>query len=340
MEQYISSAFGNEVSLNQAQVVIIPVPWEVTASYGSGTSEGPELIRRASFQLDFFQKDKLKTHNHLIHFQKEDLFIKDLNKQALSLSKEIKNYWSEDKVLNFKEKMQVEKVNKLCEQMVNWVYKKSEEVCLKEKIPVVVGGDHSVSEGILKFIGEKYKGNYGILHIDAHPDLRFSYQGFKHSHASVMNNAISQNPAPKKLIQVGIRDFSKEEYEIIETDPRIICYYDEDLFARLFSGENWLDLCKEIISLLPSQVYISLDVDGLSWESSMGTGTPVPGGLSFNQSLFLLKELERQNKKIIGFDVVETSCGEKGKTSLTLEEWSGNVSARLIYYLSGLALNS
>ena len=181
--------------------------------------------------------------------------------------------------------------------MVRWVYEKSKEIVLKNKIPVVVGGDHSVSEGILKFIGEKYKGDYGILHIDAHSDLRFSYQGFKHSHASVMNNAIRQNPSPKKLVQVGIRDFSKEEYEIIEKDSRISCYYDEDLFSRLFSGENWADLCKEIVALLPSQVYVSVDIDGLSWESSIGTGTPVPGGLSFNQSLFLFKELEKQNKK-------------------------------------------
>ncbi len=338
MKKHVSLAFGKKTSLTQAQIIIIPVPWEATVSYGSGASEGPELIRRASSQLDFFQKDKLKSHNHLIHFQAEDSLIKDLNKQTLLLSKKIIDDWVEGKVFNLEEKAVLEKVNKLCEQMIDWVYKRTEEVCLKGKIPVVVGGDHSVSEGILKFMGEKYKGDYGVLHIDAHPDLNVSYQGFKHSHGSVMYNAINQELSPRKLIQVGIRDFSQEEYELVKKDSRITCYYDEDLYSRLFSGENWSDLCKEIVSLLPSQVYVSLDIDGLSLESSMGTGTPVPGGLSFNQVLFLLKELEKQNKKIVGFDVVEASCGEKGMSPLTIEEWCGNVSARLIYYLSGLIL--
>ena len=111
MEQSISSAFGSETSFDEAQIVIIPVPWEATASYGGGASEGPELIRRASSQLDFFQKDKLRAHNHLIHFQREDSLIRDLNKQALLLSKKIKDHWTEDKVLNSKEKEEAQQVN-------------------------------------------------------------------------------------------------------------------------------------------------------------------------------------------------------------------------------------
>lgn len=330
--------FGASTSFDEAQIVLIPVPWEVTASYGGGTSQAPEGIRESSFQMDFFQKEGQKLFNHLIHFHSDFSFeIENLNKQGLLLSQPIKANWVDNKKPSAHEQKSIDQVNQLCQQMVEKVYKKTCQVCLQGKIPAVVGGEHAVSEGIVKAIGEQYQGDYGLLHIDAHFDLRKSYQGFHHSHASVMNNILHQKFSPQKLTQVGIRDFCEEEYKFAQKDSRIACYYDEDLSHRLFQGEPWAQICQEIASTLPHQVYISLDVDGLSWEYSPGTGTPVPGGLSFNQALYLFKELKKQNKKIIGFDVVETSYGQK--ESLSFKEWNGNTSARLIYFLSGLALS-
>ena len=194
-----------------------------------------------------------------------------------------------------------------------------------------------MSEGLLSFIGDKYKGDYGILHLDAHADLREAYQGFKHSHASVMFNVLNLKQPPKKLVQVAVRDLCESEYKKIEKDERIHCYFDQEIYNRAFKGDSWSVICEEIISQLPQQVYVSLDVDGLSWNYAPGTGTPVPGGISFNQVLYLLAEIKRQNKKLLSFDVVETSAGEKNQA---FAEWNGNVSARLIYYLSGLALHS
>ena len=329
-------SFGAEVTLEEAQVVLIPVPWEVTASYGQGSSQAPQAIQKASAQLDFFERAYGRAHNHLIYFQAPDSHLQQLNKETCQLSQKIISCWEEDKKLNQKEKKWVQQVNEACKEMTSYVYKQAKSISSLGKYPVVVGGEHSVSEGILKWVGEKYLGNFGLLHIDAHFDMRKSYQGFQHSHASVMHNVLSQSYPPQKWVQVGIRDFSEEEYKMMQSHKQIHTYFDTDLHQALFSGRSWASLCEEMISHLPSSIYISLDVDGLEWNYAPSTGTPVPGGLSFNQLLFLFKEIKKQNKKIIGFDVVETSVGSKGNP---LAEWNANVSARLIYQLCGLILS-
>ena len=220
---------------------------------------------------------------------------------------------------------------------MDWLYEKSSRILHTGKIPALIGGEHSVSEALIRLMGEQYHGDYGILHIDAHADLRKSYQSFKHSHASIMYNILNSSYAPNKLIQVGVRDLCKEEYQKIKTDPRIECFFDKEISSLLFTGEIWSHICKEIISRLPSKIYVSLDVDGLSWSYAPGTGTPVPGGLSFNQLLYLFSEIKTQNKTLIAFDVVETSPGSQTND---FSEWNGNVSARLIYSLAGLALDT
>ena len=333
-----TKAFGAEVSFEEAALILIPAPWEATASYQSGTSKGPELIRRASSKLDFFRPSFHISYNHKIHFEQTDSLIVSLNTIAKAWAKEIQDHWAEEKkTLNTKEKLLSEKVNQASQNVLNWLYEKSSKAFLKGKIPALVGGEHSVSEALIRLIGEQYHKDYGILHIDAHADLRDSYQGFKYSHASIMRNVLNSSYAPKKLVQVGIRDFCEEEYQKIKTDLRIKCFLDEAISSRLFMGETWSHICQEIIEKLPHNIYVSLDVDGLSWSHAPGTGTPVPGGLSFNQALFLLSEIKNQGKTLIAFDVVETS---PGSLSNNLSEWNGNVSARLLYYLAGLALET
>lgn len=330
-----AQAYGVETAFNSANLVLIPVPWEVTASYGRGTAQGPELIREASFQLDVFSLPFKCSYNHQIYFETIDPLIQSLNKEAKNWAQVIQTEWTEDKRFNKKEELLCEKVNQASESLLEWIYERSLKVFQEGKIPALVGGEHSVSEGLIRLIGEKSKGEYGILHIDAHADLRESFQGFKCSHASVMHNVLKLEFPPKKLVQLGVRDFCEEEYQKIKSNSKISCYFDEDISSRIFSGEPWMEICKEVISLLPSEVYVSLDMDGLSWENAPGTGTPVPGGLSFSQLLYLFSEIQRQDKKLIAFDVVETAGGEQPNA---FSEWNGNVAARLIYYLSGLAL--
>ncbi len=332
-----TKSFGLKTKFNAADLILIPASWEVTNSYGSGTGKGPELIRKASVQLDFFNTIFETSYNHRIHFEKSDALIESLSKRARIWAKSVQKNEEEGKALNQKQKTLCEKVNQACQSLLDWVYEKSLKIIRERKIPALVGGEHSVSEGLIRLVGEQYQGNYGLLHIDAHADLKEAYQGFKKSHASIMYNVLNLEFPPKKLVQLGIRDLCEKEYKRIKSDLSIKCFFDEEIYTRLFKGETWSTICQQIVSLLPPKIYISLDVDALSWNYAPGTGTPVPGGLSFRQVLHLFYEIKKQQKRLIAFDVVETSPGEKNNA---FSEWNGNVSARLIYELAGLALFS
>lgn len=337
MKAKTTKSFGRESSFDSADLILIPAPWEVTASYGKGTGLGPEWIRKASSQLDFFHPDFGCAYNDKIHFQASDPLIESLNKKAVAWAKVIQDKEEAGGEIRPKDKVLIEKVNEASRKLISLLEEKALAVLHQGKIPALVGGEHSVSEALISVMGKTYKGDYGILHIDAHADLRESYQGFHHSHASVMNNVLNLSLPPKKLVQVGLRDLCEAEHQKIKEDQRISAYFDSSLSSRLFSGENWASICQQIIGDLPSYIYVSLDVDGLSWPYAPGTGTPVPGGLSFNQLLYLFSEIRKQKKQVIAFDVVETAGADN---FLAFSEWNGNVSARLIYYLAGLALSS
>ena len=324
-------AFDVETSFEDSRMILIPVPWSATVSYGRGAEQGPQLIRQASDQLDFFNPLLKLSYNEKIHFLPEDSSIQAMSGQALSWVQEIRRGFKKQDVKLY------ENVNESCRALLDWIYEKSLKIFSQNKIPALVGGDHSISEALISLVGERTKGDYGVLHLDAHADLRPNYEGFKYSHAGVMYNVLNLPFPPKKLVQIAVRDFSQQEYNLIQKDNRIQCYFDDWIYNRMFKGEVWADLCHHIVSQLPERFYVSLDVDALDWSYAPDTGTPVPGGLSFNQVLYLLAETRKQNKKLIAFDVVESSGG--GVISQS-SEWNGNVSARLIYFLCGLALRS
>ena len=129
-----------------------------------------------------------------------------------------------------------------------------------------------------KAIAEKF-GDFGILQIDAHCDLREAYEGFVYSHASIMYNALEEIPAITRLVQVGIRDYCEEEWEYIrQSNGRIVTYFDKDIKERQYEGDNWKAIADEIIQQLPEKVYLSFDIDGLDPKLCPNTGTPVQGG--------------------------------------------------------------
>jgi len=192
----------------------------------------------------------------------------------------------------------------------------------------LLGGDHSISLGNLKAAAEKY-GEIGVLQIDAHCDLRQAYMGFTYSHASIMYNALKEIPALKKLIQIGVRDYSPAEWqEANNNSSRVLTYLDKDIRCRLFEGETWKHIAEEIVSKLPSQVYISFDIDGLDPKLCPYTGTPVPGGFELEQLFYLFTMIIRSGRHIIGFDLTEIGIGDNG--------WDGNVGARILFKLCNL----
>ncbi len=330
--------FGTHAEFESSEIVLIPVRWDVTTSYGRGTSKGPEAIYQASPQIDFHDYDYGNVAQRGIYMlpnKNRSCSMEDPYPQADPLAKDVIDYFHSAEnpdstaPANILEKQK--RVNLLCERMVDSVYQDAKELLQKGKSVGLVGGDHSCPLGLIKALSEVHDSNFGVLHIDAHADLRKAYQGFTHSHASIMYNVLQLTHAPSKLVQVGIRDYCEEELALIESDSRIQTFFGPQLFSELFKGKTWHILCEEIIQHLPEKVYISFDIDGMNPEYCPNTGTPVPGGLSFMQVEHLLRVLKASGKSIIGFDLCEVTPDPNDEN-----EWDGNVGARVLYKLCGV----
>ena len=193
------------------------------------------------------------------------------------------------------------------------------------KIPCVLGGEHSTPLGLLQALDAQHS-NYGILQIDAHADLRDAYEGFTQSHASIMHNAVHQLKNLSQLTQVGIRDVSEREVELSAAHDKITTFYDWALKNEQYQGKTWAEQCQKIIATLPQKVYISFDIDGLKPELCPHTGTPVAGGFELQEVAYLLFEVVKSGRQIIGFDLNEVAPGETG-------DWDANVGARALWHL-------
>lgn len=324
-----ANIFGLPFTQGESDIVLLPVPWEVTVSYGGGTARGPKAIFEASAQVDLYHPEfpdlwKLGIAMEPID---KDLYRKSKNfrKIATSVIEELASTGlkSDHEVLLRK----TAAVNAASDEMINYVYERTRSLMLKGKLVGLIGGDHSTPLGYMKALADTY-GNYGILQIDAHMDLRRAYEGFAYSHASIMYNALKLKQV-RKLVQVGIRDFCKEEQDFVSNNSaRVKVFTYADLQHRIFEGSTWKKQCAEIISQLPDKVYISFDIDGLDPSLCPNTGTPVPGGFSFHQISYLLSELAASGRKIIGFDLNEVSPGD--------DDWDGNVGARMLFHLCGV----
>lgn len=329
-----NNIFGLPFSEEDADLIILPVPWEVTVSYKAGTARAPEHIFKASLQVELYDND---TNNAW----RRGIYMRDTDRKVLLKSDYLRkeaelyiNYIAQDENVNDNKFMckTLKEVNEGGLFMNNWVYEQTKDLLRKGKLVGLLGGDHSTPLGYYKAIAEKY-GDFGILQFDAHLDLRQSYEGFKYSHASIMYNALTEIPELKKLVQVGIRDYGDNELKIVtDSESRIISFFDRDLKIRQYEGENWQTIADEIVEHLPQLVFISFDVDGLDPKLCPNTGTPVMGGLESEQAFYILRKILKTGRRFIGFDLVEVGISSK--------EWDENVGARLLYKLSNLLLAS
>lgn len=239
---------------------IIPVPLEKTVSYGKGTSMGPQAIIEASNELERYTGKSEPCVDGIYTHPFLDC-------------------------------------NKPIDIVINELQKLTQSVSSKNKIPVILGGEHSITygavNGIFKGLELKNKNEIGILQIDAHADLREKYENEVHSHASVMYLLSEEK---YKIAQCGVRALSKEEADN-RRKFQITSYSVEEInkSSELSLPQNF-----------PKKIYISFDLDGLDPSIMPATGTPVPGGLGFNESLELIQKLIK-DREIVGFDVVELS---------------------------------
>lgn len=310
--------FGLPYAVEEADIVLLPVHLDATVSYSDGTAKAPSQILEESSQIDLsllgidkpwglkmamHKKIVKKSHNE-IHRGRAKNVIK-----AIESGKKV-------------DTGEIQFVNEFCSRVHKEVEELSGQYLDANRIVGVVGGDHSSPLGLITALAARYE--FGILQVDAHMDLRKSYEGFEYSHASIMYNALKLKSV-SKLVQVGIRDFCEEEWEFSEINrARITTFYDQELYRERLCGVNWLDQSQSIISELPDRVYISFDVDGLHPSLCPNTGTPVPGGLYFNEIALLLDELVKSGKQIIGFDICETAP----------KTWDANVASRILYRLA------
>jgi len=322
--------FGLPFTTDEAEIVLLPVPWDVTVSYKDGASKGPKAIYDASAQVDLFDplmKDAWKVGVAMEKIsteitKKNSALRKKASKYIGNLEKGISDDAAEMKKIR-------NEVNAGCEELRSWVMASAKKHLDKNKLVALVGGDHSTPLGFMEALAEKYSGGFGILQFDAHCDLRKAYEGFEYSHASIMYNAL-KIPQVKKLVQVGIRDWCEEETNLINASKgRVKTFFDYQLKEQSYRSRSWVSICDDIVKELPKHVYISFDIDGLDAKLCPNTGTPVPGGLEFGEAVFLMEMIARSGKKIIGFDLNEVAPGK--------DEWNGNVGARLLYKMCNIA---
>lgn len=325
-----NNIFGLPFKEEESQLVLLPVPWEVTVSYRPGTARGPENIFDASMQVDLFDPDVTDGWKKGFYMLPIDRNIRKKSDYLRQCAELIISHLVDGGDVSENDQLseKLKEVNEGGTMLYNWVHEMTLNMLRKGKKVGLVGGDHSTPLGFIKALSEVH-GDFGILQIDAHADLREAYEGFTYSHASIMYNVLKEVPQMKKLVQVGIRDYCDDELMLIQQNPdRIATFFDKEIKAQQYEGANWKKICDDIISELPQKVYISFDIDGLDPKLCPNTGTPVPGGFEVEQIFYLFKQLRASGKELIGFDLNEVSCGEHSGDGI-----DGIVGARILYKL-------
>lgn len=331
-----SGIFGLPHDPEHARVHVIPVPFDATTSYRKGTARGPEAVLRASKQIDLFDLQTGKPYEQGIAMLEPDPRIARLNAEASEKADriiQVAGVVGSDKAL----KSALERVNAIGGEVNRIVGASVEKALDAGRLPVIVGGDHSTPFGAMQVCAARYPA-LGVLHFDAHADLREAYEGFEWSHASIMDNVVKRLDGVAKLVQVGIRDLGEREFEKIEhSNGRIHAVFDKDWQRAKLDGASLRKLARAAIDELPDVVYVSFDIDGLDPTLCPNTGTPVPGGLGWSEAMLWLEELARSKKKIVGLDLNEVSPGD---ASPEIDSWDAIVGARLLYRLIGTAVQA
>ncbi len=317
--------FGLPADATDAAVHLVPVPFAATVSYGGGAERGPAAILAASQQVDLYDLQYGRVYEAGIHLLAADPRLAAAHAQARPLAEQVVARGGGDGAAV----APIDAAGALVNQIV---HAQTLAILRAGRIPGIVGGDHSVPYGAIAAVAEHH-GDIGILHIDAHADLRVAYEGMRWSHASIMDNVLRDVAGVRRLVQVGIRDFCEQELmAITAAEGRVLTCFDQDWQRRRFAGESFDALCREAIEALPERVYVSFDIDGLDPSLCPNTGTPVPGGLSFAETAHLLAAVTASGRRVVGLDLVEVAPGD--------DEWDANVGARILYKLCGAAIRS
>lgn len=309
--------FGLPHSPSEARVVVVPVPFEATTTYGHGTSRAPRRILDASVQVDLRDDWVGEVWREGVAMLPIPAHVEALDARASALTRRLGEDPPSPAV--------VAEVDAACAEVNQWVESQVDAIFEAGQLPGLVGGDHSVSFGAIAAAARRVP-NLGLLHIDAHADLREAYGGFTWSHASILYNVWSRLEV-EAVVSLGLRDYSTIEARRLAESPVLNPVPDRQITEWTLSGRPFHELVDDVLAPLPQDVWITFDVDGLDPGLCPHTGTPVPGGLSFGQVGVLLHRLAA-SRRVVGFDLTEVGDGE----------WDANVGARLLYRLAGYAI--
>lgn len=240
----------------RARFHVVPVPYEKTVSYGNGTAKGPAAILAASSQLERFDGESDPGAEGIYTWPAIDC-------------------------------------SGAPEDVIDEIAASVKRILRLKKIPVVLGGEHTVTWGVIKGYLDAGERGFGVVQIDAHADLRDAYEGDKYSHASVMRRVVE---AGVPLVQLGCRAYCEEE-RAARRKHKVLALDANKLVPKSVSR---IKLPRKF----PGNVFFTLDVDGIDPSVLPATGTPVPGGLGWYQTLGLFEAVARQ-RRVIGFDVME-----------------------------------
>jgi len=314
-----SGLFGLPHGPEEAACHVIGVPFDATTSYRKGTSGGPEAILAASHQVDLFDALTAKPYEAGIWMAPLEPTVKAWNDEASAAFSAA----------------EPGRVDAIQAQLNDWVEAQAAAALEAGKFVALVGGDHSVPFGSIRAHAERHPG-MGILHLDAHADLRAAYGGCTWSHASILHNVTTRIPEVARVLQVGIRDLCEEEQDLIEgSGGRIRTLFDHEWVEARLRGQDLVAVVRRSLACLPQEVYITFDVDGLDPALCPNTGTPVPGGFTWNEAMLWLRELVASGRRIVGVDLTEVAPEHGHEPG---QGWDEIVGARLLYRLIGFAL--
>lgn len=320
-----SGIFGLPYTEAEADLVLLPVPWAVTVSYGGGADRGPKAIFDASMQVDLYDPSFPKVWACKTAMAP---ISKNLKKESRHLRILAETYMEGlliGELADTKEQaFLLKNINAGCHTMNQWVEKRVTSLLKQGKMVGLIGGDHSTPLGAIRALSKKHP-TLSVLQIDAHCDLRHAYEGFRYSHASISRNFHQELPQLTALVQVGIRDLCQEEADYAEQNSNIHHFSDRYLQDCAAEGQPWKKTVEHILKPLGKEVYLSFDIDGLDPSLCPNTGTPVPGGLSFYQAVSIVQAIHASGRTLVGFDLVEVVPGET--------EWDANVGARILFHL-------
>lgn len=251
-------------SFDCARILVLPVSYEGTVSYGTGTGAGAMAIVDASRNMELYEEET----------------DSEVYKIGIHTLPEFTPRETPD-------------------AMMSELYEYTKSLLKSDKFLCMLGGEHSMSAPIIKAHHEKYE-NLSVLQIDAHADLRDTYDGTPHSHASIMARVVKDMHIP--AVQVGIRSISGDEARSLKDNLPTRIFWARDIVGKT----DWID---EAVDSLTDNVYLTIDIDGLDPSIVPTTGTPEPGGLGWYETLTLIRKLA-EKKRVVGMDLVEYSYFE------------------------------